>query len=202
MLAVLVGQRLADRRLRARARGRGACAESVRSRMRPEHLGLDVAAARAAGAVDGSRVPPAPRTRSITSFGGRAAAPQRALARQRHPLVAERDLGEPPPVVLVADDVGGGHAHVGEEHLVELVRAGHLHDRAHLDARACACRATKYVMPSCARRVGVGPRDEDAELRDVRERGPDLLAVHDVLVAVAHGSGRAATRGRCPRRAR
>ena len=37
------------------------------------------------------------------------------------------------------------------------------------------------------RRVGVGAGDEDAEPGEVGERRPDLLAVDDVLVAVAHG---------------
>ena len=35
------------------------------------------------------------------------------------------------------------------------------------------------------RRVGIGAREQDAEVRDVRERRPDLLPVHDVLLAVA-----------------
>ena len=42
--------------------------------------------------------------------------------RQRDPLVAQRHLGQPPPVVELADEVGGGDPHVGEEHLVERAR--------------------------------------------------------------------------------
>ena len=40
-------------------------------------------------------------------------------------------------------------------------------------------------MPRCFDDVGARARDEDAELGDVRERRPDLLAVDDVDVAVA-----------------
>ena len=39
------------------------------------------------------------------------------------------------------------------------------------------------------RHVGVGARDEDAELRHLRARRPDLLAVDDELVAVTHRPG-------------
>ena len=49
------------------------------------------------------------------------------------------------------------------------------------------------------RRVGIGAGDEDAELRVLGERRPDLLAVHDPLVAVAHGAG--AERGQVGARA-
>ena len=117
--------------------------------------------------------------------GGRAAAPQRAFARQRHTLVAERDLREPPAVVLGADDVGGRDAHVGEEHLVELVRAGHLHERPHLDAGRA--HVDDEVRDAVVRRSASGSvrASRMPQLRDVRERRPDLLAVHDVLVAVA-----------------
>src|SRR5205823_1051497 len=42
------------------------------------------------------------------------------------------------------------------------------------------------------RRVGIGARDEHPPARDVRERGPHLLSVHDPLVAVAHRTRREA----------
>ena len=38
-------------------------------------------------------------------------------------------------------------------------------------------------------RVGVGAGDEDAEAGELGQRRPDLLAVDDPLVAVAHGPG-------------
>ena len=93
--------------------------------------------------------------------------------------------------MLDADDVRGRDAHVGEEHLVELVRAGHLHERAHLDARRS--HVDDEVRDAAVRfGVRVGAGEQDAEARHVRKRCPDLLAVHDELVAVAHGTRRQA----------
>ena len=120
--------------------------------------------------------------------GGRAVAPQGAARRQRDPLVAERDLRQRPAVVLVADEVLGRQAHVGEEHLVEGVGAGHLHDRADLDAGRVH-RADEVGDALVLRHIGVGAGDEDAELGEVGQRGPDLLAVDHVLVAVADRPG-------------
>ena len=45
-------------------------------------------------------------------------------------------LASAQPSFDLADEVLGRDAHVGEEHLVERVRAGHLDDRPDLDARA------------------------------------------------------------------
>ena len=38
------------------------------------------------------------------------------------------------------------------------------------------------------RRARVGAHEQLAVVGDLRERAPDLLAVHDVVVAVAHGA--------------
>src|SRR6185503_12589611 len=38
------------------------------------------------------------------------------------------------------------------------------------------------------RRVGIGPADDLADVAELRTRRPDLLAVDDPLVAVAHGA--------------
>ena len=58
-------------------------------------------------------------------------------------------------------------------------------------------------MPSCLRsRVGVGAHEAEDPVGDVRERGPDLLAVDDVVIAVAATRRSSATRGRSPSRAR
>ena len=112
---------------RPRTRGDGAQADQA------QDLGLDVERGET---LTQERVDACRRGRvragARRSQSGRA--PQRAFARQRDALVAERDLREPPAVVLPADDVRGRHPHVGEEHLVELVRAGHLHDRSDFDA--------------------------------------------------------------------
>src|SRR3546814_5693302 len=64
--------------------------------------------------------------------------------------------------------------------------AGHLDDRADLDAgrvhRADEVRDALVLVL-----LGIGAGDEDAVGRELGEGGPDLLAVHHVLVAVAHG---------------
>ena len=53
-----------------------------------------------------------------------------------------------------------------------------------------ACMSTiRYVRPACRCGVGVGSRDEDAEVGDVRVRRPDLLPVEHEAVAVAARGG-------------
>ena len=117
---------------------------------------------------------------------GRAPTPQDAAGRQRDPLVGQRDLGQVPAPVLLPHQVLGRDADLVEEDLVEEVDAGHLHDRADLDAGGVH-RADEVRDPPLLRGVGVGAGDEDAELGDVGDRGPDLLAVDDVGVPVPHG---------------
>ena len=53
----------------------------------------------------------------------------------------ERRVGDPPAVVLGADELVVGHEHVGEEHLVELGLAGELHAAAG-PRRPAACMST------------------------------------------------------------
>ena len=197
LLAVLVGQRLADRRL-----GPGGFApDGGGDRAQPDEpqdLGLDVQRGRAAGAAAGRRCRPAVADEVEQVVRRRAHAPQRAAARQRHPLVAERDLGQRPAVVLVADEVLGRHADVVEEHLVERVRAGHLDDRAGSSMPGQVHRADEVRDALVLGRVGIGAGDEDAEAGELGQRRPDLLAVDHPLVAVAHGPraqvGQVATR--------
>ena len=42
----------------------------------------------------------------------------------------------------------------------------------------------KYEMPWCFGTLGIGARQQHAEVGDRAEAGPDLLAVDDVVVAV------------------
>jgi hypothetical protein len=109
----------------------------------------------------GSGIPPCLRTRSSTSS-------------------AVGDLGETPTVVRGSDQMGGGHPHVLEEHLVEVGLAVHLTDGAdgdpgvaHVDDEVRDAEVTVGL--------GIGAGEQDAPVCEVRER---------------------ATRGRCPRRAR
>ncbi len=133
-LAVLVGEDLADRCL-----GPGGspwmAAVTVRSRMRRR-----ISASMWSGRAPLAQVRVADTTlragpgRAGHRRSGRCPTAHRR-PRQRHPLVAERHLGQAPAVVLLAHQVLGGQAHVGEEHLVEGVAPGHLDDGADLDAR-------------------------------------------------------------------
>ena len=91
-----------------------------------------------------------------------------------------RDL---PAVADAAEDVLLRHLDVGEEDLVELGVARDLHERPHLDARRV--HVDDHVgQVLVLRRVGVALADEDAEVGDVRERRPDLLAVDEEVVAL------------------
>ena len=97
-------------------------------------------------------------------------------------------LASAQPPVHLADEVLRRDPHVREEHLVEVGVAGHLADRADLDAREVH-RADEVRHALVLRHIGVGAGDEDPELRLASARRPDLLAVHDPLVAVEHGPG-------------
>ena len=121
--------------------------------------------------------------------GGRPDAPERPLARQRHAFVAQRDLGQTPAVVLRADDVRRGDPHVVEEDLVEGRFVIHLLDRP--DGDAGRLHVEHEVRdPPMRLRVRVGASEQDAVAGELRQRGPDLLAVEHVLVAVAHRARR------------
>jgi hypothetical protein len=76
---------------------------------------------------------------------------------------------------------------VREVDLVELGLARHLPERAHVHARSVHVH-DKGGEPGVLGHLRVGPDDQQAPLRHVRERRPDLLAVHDPLVAVTHSS--------------
>ena len=116
-------------------------------------------------------------------------APQDTAARQRHPLVGKRHLGECPAPVLLADEVLGGDTHLVEEDLVERVQPCHLDDGSDLDAGQV--HGTDEVGNALVfGGLGIGAGDEDAEAGHVGERCPDLLPVDDVDVAVAHGPRR------------
>ncbi len=114
---------------------------------------------------------------------------RRDLAADRHPLVHEGGGADAPALPHFTDAHRVGHDGIGEEHLVEARRAGHAPDAAHLDAGLVHVddeRGETLVL----RRVGIGARQQQAVARHVRLRRPDLRAVHDPLVAVAHRAGR------------
>jgi hypothetical protein len=75
-----------------------------------------------------------------------------------------------------------------DEHLVEQCSTRHLPQRTGLDARL---RHVELEVrdPLVLRQVGVGARDQHADVGQLRGRRPHLLAGDDPLVAVTHGLG-------------
>ena len=97
--------------------------------------------------------------------------------------------GDAPPVVHVADTLRVGDARVVEEHLVEVDVAGDVAQRPDLDARLV--QVDEEVGDALALGdVGVGAREQHGPVGEVGPRGPDLLAGHDPVVAVADRAGR------------
>ena len=104
------------------------------------------------------------------------------------PLVHEGRVGRGPAVVEATDEGGVGHPGVGDEDLVEERVAGHLLERAHVDA------VLEHVEGEVGDalvlgHVGVGAGQQHAEVGVLAPRGPHLLAVDDPLVAVPDGPG-------------
>ena len=103
-------------------------------------------------------------------------------------LVGERGHRHAPPAVQRAEQRVVGQADLVEEHLVELAAAGHLAQRADLDARQRHVHQEERDA-RVARRVGVGAGEEDAAVGDAAVRAPHLLAGDHPVVAVALGPG-------------
>src|SRR5438093_1170938 len=103
------------------------------------------------------------------------------------PLVHQRARHDLPALSLGAEAVRRRHPDVGHEDLVELGTPVELPDRADLDAAAAQVHqedGETAPLGSVGRRA-----DEDEEpVGDVGERRPDLLTVHHVVFAVAHGA--------------
>ena len=103
-------------------------------------------------------------------------------------LVGEHVAHDAPALVLVAEPVGHRHHHVGEVDLVDEVVGVRVGDLADLDARRVH-RHEEDRDALALGRLGVGAHEQEAPLGGVGVRRPDLLAVHDVAVAVANGAG-------------
>ena len=103
-------------------------------------------------------------------------------------LVAEQELGAVPAAVLLADQVLDRHLDLVEEHLVHLMPAVHGLDRAHGDAGRLHVDQQERDAELL---LGRGVRAAEAEdpVGVLRQRGPGLLAVDDVVVALAHRRG-------------
>jgi hypothetical protein len=94
---------------------------------------------------------------------------QRREAADRAALEHERRARDLPAAVLGSDAVRVGHVHVGEEHLVEVVAARHLDQRAHLDARLREVdEQIDHALVLGGARLAA--REQEAHVRVVRER--------------------------------
>jgi hypothetical protein len=98
--------------------------------------------------------------------------------------VAEQIFGDIPALVFLADEVLGRHPDIVEKHLVQMMAAVDRNDRTHRDARRLHVdqQERDALLPPLRR--GVGAHQAKAPIGMMRGRGPDLLAVDDVIVAV------------------
>jgi len=99
-------------------------------------------------------------------------------------LVAEQEFGVVPALVLLADAILERHAHVIEENFVDLVAAVDRHDRAHRNPR-CLHVDENEGNAFLLFRARIGAREQENPIRVLSERRPGLLAVDDVVIAVA-----------------
>ena len=120
--------------------------------------------------------------------GGGPHAPQRAALDSDTRSLPSVTLASAQPSFSSPTRFSAGRRTSVKNTSLNVWHAGHLDDRADLDAGRVH-RADEVRDALVLGRVGVGAGDEDAEAGDVGERRPDLLAVDDVDVAVAHGPG-------------
>jgi hypothetical protein len=100
------------------------------------------------------------------------------------PLVAEEVLGHGPALAFFEHQVRHRHLHLVEEHLVHLTLPVHEHERPHGDARALHVDEEER-NPFLLLRGRVGPHEAEDPVGVVRERRPGLLALDDIVVALA-----------------
>jgi hypothetical protein len=98
------------------------------------------------------------------------------------PLVHERRDRDLPALVERPDEVRLRHGDVVEEDLVEVPVAVHEHERTDGDPGRSHVEQ-QVADPGVLRRVRVRPRQHEHPVGEVRARCPDLLAVHDEVVA-------------------
>jgi len=152
-----------------------------------------VASASVAQRLEPAGSAPQPRVRPAVAGQFDQAAqlrPQRddVLGEGGAPLEAQGHIGDPPAVVLLADAVGHRHPGPVQEDLAEVRLPVHGLHGPHLDAGLVHMEDEPGDAPVLGR-VGVGPHQQFAVVGHVRPGAPDLLAAHDVLVALPHGPG-------------
>src|SRR5438876_2209350 len=104
---------------------------------------------------------------------------------------AQAALRDLEAAALAEQQVGGGHAHILEQHLAVAVRrvvvAEDLQHADHLDARRLARHHDHRLLLVLVRVLGIRlpHEDEDLAARIADSRGPPLVAVDHVVVTVA-----------------
>ena len=109
-------------------------------------------------------------------------------AAQEDALEAQQRLGDAPTCVEFTHQVGGRHAHVFQEHFAQLAVPRHVPDRPHPDAGLVHVDQEE-ADAGLLLRLLVGARQHEDVAGVGGERGPDLLAVDDVLVAIGDRLG-------------
>ena len=99
----------------------------------------------------------------------------------------EQRHADVPAAVDFADDVAGGHAHVFEVDLVEVVAPAHVDERADGDPWLLDVLDEDERDAAVLGRLGVRAHQGEDGIGGVRAAGPDLLAVDHEVIAVAHG---------------
>ncbi len=108
----------------------------------------------------------------------------------RPTLVGQRRAGHGPALALGADHLVHRHEDVGEEDLVELGIAGHLHERAHVDAWIGHVDDERGDPLLAPRFVRIGARQAQAPRGELGVGRPDLAAGHEVAPFGRHGPRR------------
>ncbi len=103
-------------------------------------------------------------------------------------LVGEHLAHDPPAVIDLAEHVLGLQHDVGQEDLVDVVRAEQRVDRPHLDPGPVH-RQQEERQAALARALAAGAGEQHADLGHLRVGGPDLLAVDAPAGAVGAGVG-------------
>ena len=101
-------------------------------------------------------------------------------------LMAEQVFGVSPALVFFADQVIGGHLHVVKPDLVDLGLAVEQHDGAHGHARGLHVDQQKGNA-GLRFAFGAGAHQAKNPVAVLAQRGPGLLAVDDVVIALALG---------------
>ena len=103
-------------------------------------------------------------------------------------LVAEQEFRVGPALVFLADQILGGDAHVLEEDVIHLVRSVDGDDGPHGDAgRFHVDQQEGDAGLRLCRRIG--PHQAEDPVGMLGQRRPGLVAVDDVVIAVAHRLG-------------